>query len=841
MRSSLAFRLAFAFAVIAALAGFRFLRHHITNAPVIDHAAPFYGTGLVIGPEVELPGLAKRVPVKLRLYKWLKRKGDTQYVPGLRREGDCSLSEVYVDLADYTVARTLPAFEDRLRAAAGLAGPGGPFTHGCTDPTEGIPGRNLAGGHLPAGTLYGAGPDFHADGSIALYRSDGTTLTDHHDVVIVPENTNQYVGYLGVADFNRDGKPDYVVALSAYGDDAVARIAILLGDGVGGYAAPVFYTIAAAPAGSGKSASTRGFTIEDFNADDKLDLAVSYDIGGNAHGLVSLRGHGNGAFDNAIPAASDVGYDVLSADFNGDGKPDLATGDGFILFGDGNGGFDVAPERRFDQGGIVAGDFNNDGKTDLVVVALTGDGSPVHVWLGGGDGTFSRVGPGYATGYGTGSADFAVTDLDGDGNLDLVVGSSSEGLYGASINSQGQSQFLLGRGDGTFASPPIYDNAAAAIADYDRDGKLDLLALDLSSATHGVRPLLGDGAGGFHAGAFSPLGFDFYDGLLQSWSAPDLDGDGKADLVTTQSTFDQPPTATLHTRLGNGDGTFHSSGTDLALGFGLGSFGYVNGALPATGDFNGDGKTDLAMIGYGAADSALYLFAGNGDGSVVAPAAIDTGLAGAGDPSGAVLAADFNADGKPDLVLIDAGRRYDSTPVPGSVRVYRNLGGGAFAPALVLGGAAYPEGLAIGDVNGDGRLDIVVASEISAFANDTLYVWLGNGDATFQTARTQELPDFWFQSVALGDADGDGKADIVLGNCCGLTFAYYARGDGAGGFALPAIMPLTVSPQLLLLADLTGSGRPALVVESGYSNDPSVRVFLNTFRDAIFASGFDAS
>ncbi|HJU39751.1 MAG TPA: hypothetical protein VJ724_09275, partial [Tahibacter sp.] len=107
-------RVAVALAAGAALSGFTFVRHHITEAPVVDTTVPFYGAGLVIGPAEKLPGVAKRVPLKLRVYKFLQRKGDTQYAPGLRREADCSLTAVWSDLADYTIARTEPRFADRL-------------------------------------------------------------------------------------------------------------------------------------------------------------------------------------------------------------------------------------------------------------------------------------------------------------------------------------------------------------------------------------------------------------------------------------------------------------------------------------------------------------------------------------------------------------------------------------------------------------------------------------------------------------------------------------------------------------------------------------------------------
>src|SRR3982750_214384 len=129
----IAARISLALIAVWMLSGSKYQHHHITSAPIVDHEAPFYGRGLVIGPEVTLSGVPKRVPIAFQMYKFLMRKGDTQYVPGLRREADCSLSEVYVDLADYTVASTHAHFECDVRAAAGLSGAAGTYPNGCTD------------------------------------------------------------------------------------------------------------------------------------------------------------------------------------------------------------------------------------------------------------------------------------------------------------------------------------------------------------------------------------------------------------------------------------------------------------------------------------------------------------------------------------------------------------------------------------------------------------------------------------------------------------------------------------------------------------------------------------
>lgn len=532
------------------------------------------------------------MPLKLRLHKWLLRKGDTQYIPGLRREADCSISELYIDLANYTVAQTRPRFEDGLRVAAGLAGPPGSYPNGCSDPLLGSAAQYVAGGRLPNGEFYGAGPDFHQDRNIVVYRSDGQTPIDQYDIALAPSNSNQSVETLAIGDFNHDGHPDYAVTIGAYGANASARLAILLGDGAGGYSAPTYYPLISAAPGSNNSAGAGGFTIADFTGDTYLDIVATAGSGSRKN-LVLLLGKGDGTFDAPTIVASDVAQDVVSADFNGDGKLDIATGDGQVLFGDGLGGFTLQPDQRFPAGRLAVGDFNHDSRVDLVIHPQSGDGSPVYLWLGDGSGHFTQAGSGYATGYGSSIATMAVTDIDGDGNLDVLIGSAGSGLYGPSINTQGQTHVLLGRGDGTLASPPSFDNAVMVVANFNRDGHADLLALDAS----GVHPLLGDGAGRFHAGTYSALDFSPGNGTTQAWLALDLDGDFKMDLVATQSTPGQP-TGFIHTRLGKGDGTFHANGGDLATAFATGTYGYGNASVPAVADFNGDSKQDLAIVGY---------------------------------------------------------------------------------------------------------------------------------------------------------------------------------------------------------------------------------------------------
>ena len=332
---------------------------------------------------------------------------------------------------------------------------------------------------------------------------------------------------------------------------------------------------------------------------------------------------------------------VVAADFNEDGKPDLAVAGAisvYVLLGTGNGTFAPAngsplpvPSPPYDDfasprtgPAMAVGDFNRSGHAGLAVGLF--QNLAAAILLGNGDGTFSFVDT-LASIAGQPTMSLTAADFNGDGNLDLAAANTLDGVSPV---------VLLGYGHGAFnaVSQNVEISApSSAAGDFNGDGVLDLVlgGSGISEAANGGLGslLLGRGDGTFTQGPF-PTTSGFV-------AVGDFNGDGKLDFAVAE-----PQHNTVTIFLGNGNGTFITAeGSPLAVGNG------PQAILAA--DFNNDGKLDLAIANY--SDGTVTLLLGNGDGTFTPSA----GSPYPARPGASGLAvADFNGDGKLDLAVVNA-------------------------------------------------------------------------------------------------------------------------------------------------------------------------------------------
>ncbi len=422
-----------------------------------------------------------------------------------------------------------------------------------------------------------------------------------------------------------------------------------------------------------------------------------------------------------------------------------------VLLGNGDGTFQTQAKDEVGAGpdAIVAGDFNGDGRTDLAIADVFSD--EISVLLGNGDGTFQ---PAVHYAVGTAPGSIVAGDFNDDGRLDLaVVDQGNEQTFPAG-NDPGGVSVLLGNGDGTFQPAVQYAAGTSPVSvvagDFNGDGRLDLAVA--------------------------------YQGNEQSFPS--------------QSYF-----GGVSVLLGNGDGTFQSAKT-VAAG--------IYGPLVA-GDFNGDRKLDLAVAN---SVGNVSILLGHGDGTF--QPAVEYSLP--GNEPDAIVAGDFNGDGRLDLAVAGANNDVGS----GVVSVLLGKGDGTFQPAVDYTVGNIPDAIVTGDFNGDGRLDLaVVNNEIDS--SSSVSVLLGIGDGTFQPARSTTVAEELASVLVAGDFNGDGYLDVAVATYVTQTLNYVAGtlsllrillGNSDGTFSSAG--QLSTNPQSNpLVADVNGDGTDDVLVVDG--------------------------
>jgi hypothetical protein len=713
---------------------------------------------------------------------------------------------------NYTVAVTITDLYDAAQTAI--------ITTTASVSTLGI----VAGGFpTPSRQAYGpqtnaiATGDFNGDGipdlvvtnfngndvSVLLGYGDGTFGSAvNYAVGIGPTS-------VAVADVNGDGRLDIIVT-NQFSD----TVSVLLGVGDGTFRNAVSYAVGLSPT---------GVAVGDFNGDGKPDLAVAdngvftpqtaSDTGGGVSILLNL---GNGTLGLAISYAAGINPVAIAvADFNGDGRPDLAVANYgsnnlSILFGQGGGMFKAPVNYATGTApiSVAVGDLNGDGRPDLEVADF-GASDPqllvyptgtVSILINRGHGAFNAA---VNDTVGASPAAVAVGDFNGDGNQDLAVANDFNGNLSV----------LLGRGDGTFQAAVNYNvfgylPVDIVVGDFNRDGKVDLATANIEGFGPGsISVVLGNGDGTFRSAVEYNTGIGAF-----SLVVGDFNGDGKADIVTgNEGNPALGAPGSISVLVGDGDGTFQPARTSY-LSFSVKSI--------RAADLNGDGKLDLMMADF---SDLVYVMLGNGDGTFQAPVAYFVG-----PDTKMVVAGDFNGDGKPDLAVAVAGKN--------SVAILLGNGNGTFAAPTLFAVGPNPRYLAVADFNGDGKPDLAVANNGSNY----LSILLGNGNGTFRSQINVAAADIP-EAIDVADLNGDGKLDLVVADYTDKVSVLL--GNGNGTFRPATTYHAGQSPKSIVVADFNGDGKLDIAVLDHNGNYVAIMLGKGdgTFRSGIaYSAGENA-
>lgn len=397
----------------------------------------------------------------------------------------------------------------------------------------------------------------------------------------------------------------------------------------------------------------------------------------------------------------------------------------------------------------------------------------------------------------------------------------------------------------SFAAPVRYSPGGngpngAVIADVNGDGKPDVIVSDwcinntVPCPNGAIGVLLGNGDGTLRA----PLTYSSGGVYATDVAVGDLNGDGKPDIVVVNcgnalNNHCIGSGGNAGVLLGNGDGTFQPV---VGIALGGGGFGAIAVAIA---EINGDGKQDIVVAGDCSSGGCGGVLLGNGDGTFQP----EIPFGSAGLIAFSLAIGDVNGDGKLDAVIGNqcAQQLCNSS----SVGVSLGNGDGSFQPAVAYdSGGIYPDGVAIADISGDGKADIVIANSSTSITinQGDVGVLIGNGNGTFQPVVAYVASEFGAAAINVADVDGDGKLDVVVANCS--AFSGDCRGGGGNvgvllgngdGTLQPVVTfpPGGNTPFAVAVGDLNGDSKPEIVVGNCNSNvcgqlPGGVSVLLNT-------------
>ncbi|CAF2734521.1 unnamed protein product [Rotaria sp. Silwood2] len=592
---------------------------------------------------------------------------------------------------------------------------------------------------------------------------------------------------IAVGDVNNDNQMDIVVANSG-----TNTIGIFLSKGDGFFEEQQIYP-------TGSQSSPYSIVAIDFNNDNYLDIAVA-NFGINSIGIFFGRADGNFFSQKLFSTGSSHPLFITTGDFNNDNRIDIVianygTDNIGIFLGYGNGSFQ--DQTTYFTGydsipfSLAVGNFNNDNNLDIAI-ANYGTNN-IGILLGYGNGSFASQQT-YTTLLNSDPSSIAVGDFNNDNQLDIAVANNGTGNIG----------IFLGHGNGTFLAQkeyPIGFNSHPqyiTVGDFNKDHKLDIVIADSNNNQVHILP-------GYGNGSFTTI--TTYDTISQSnplWIAvADFDYDNQSDIVVANyGTNNVLVLINYFIRPSAKQKIYYD--------------GPPNGVTSvAVSDFNNDHILDIVFNVY----SGINILTGLGNGTFDRIATYSTGHAAFLQY---ICVGDLNNDSRMDIVVAD--RSSDG------VGVFLGHGNGTFATMTnySTGIGSKPWWIALADVNNDNQLDIVSANTFTS----SIGILLGHGDGTFASMvnYSTEINSQPY-SVAVGDINNDKYLDLVVANWKGSVIIFL--GHDSGTFTIGSILSIGGSPFSIALADFNSDNHLDIAVANIASDN--VGVFLG-YGNGTFAT-----
>ncbi|CAF3755537.1 unnamed protein product [Rotaria sp. Silwood1] len=647
-----------------------------------------------------------------------------------------------------------------------------------------------------------------------------------NDVTTYSVGLYTYPTYVALADFNRDNQLDILVA-TLQG----SFVGVLLGHRNGTFEKVTTYS-------TGSTSSLYSIAIADFNNDNQYDFIVT-DIGNNV--VIIFYGYGNGSFQLARTYSTGFGsnpysvttvklknknetdivvtlwgngnvailteyyaaefvnqsayttdsapqpYSVTVGNFNNDNKVDIAivnsgTDNLDVLFGSSNGTFETETiyyiGENFHPQYIISDDINKDNHLDIVTANSKNDS--ISVIMGYGNGTFAPQMI-YSTGTDSYPYAVAISDMNNDNRLDLIIANSGTNNIGILFGFN----YTSFRRQTTYSSEDSLGPWGIITDDFNNDNYLDIAATFFNSNNIGV--LLGYGNGSFGIVIIHPTGNG---SAPQSLAAYDFNNDGVLDIVVANY-----GTNNIVSLLGYGNGSFATIGT---YSTGQNSRPYAVIII----DINDDGRMDIIVANYGTSNIGILFGCGNFNFTTMV-----TYSTGNNSGPDSIVVSDFNNDGSLDIAVAN----YFTS----NIGIFIGLGNGSFKSEVIYssGDLSFPVWITVGDFNNDSRIDIATAN----YNMNNVGIFLGCGNETFAPVVTYSTGDGSTPVfVDVHDFNKDNILDIAVVNS-GTSNVVVLFGFGDGSFLLG-----------IAYSTGTGSTSQGLVIDD-FDNDTRLDIAVSNY------------